>query len=93
VAHQVGQETSSGAGEIGIPVQAGVRRSATLVTILYGGRHFTASREMARIFLRRARQVIESGESQLVPLRHVDGIELVLVSRLTPYSLADPAGD
>lgn len=59
------------------------------IVIRYGGRRFVASREMGEIFLRHAREVIESGESQLVPLRHIEGVELLLVSRITPYSLAD----
>lgn len=61
----------------------------SFIVIRYGGRRFVASREMGEIFLRHAREVIESGESQLVPLRHIEGVELLLVSRLTPYSLAD----
>ncbi|MBX3088079.1 MAG: hypothetical protein KF742_06285 [Cryobacterium sp.] len=58
-------------------------------TILYGGRSFDCSSEMAQIFLRRARAVIERGAEQLVPLLHSGGIELLLVSRTTPYSLRD----
>lgn len=58
--------------------------------IVYGGRRFSCTPEMARIFLKHAREVIESGEEQLVPLRHSGGIELLLVSRATPYSLLDP---
>lgn len=55
--------------------------------IHYGGQQFTCSTEMAQIFLKHARHVIESGEPQLVPLLHSGGIELLLISRLTPYSL------
>ncbi len=55
--------------------------------ICYGGQQFNCSTEMARIFLKHARDVIESGEQQLVPLLHSGGIELLLVSRATPYSL------
>lgn len=58
--------------------------------IQYGGRRFNCKPEMARIFLTRAREVIESGDEQLVPLLHSGGIELLLVSRATPYSLLDP---
>ena len=57
--------------------------------IQYGGRRFTCSPEMARIFLRHARVVIESGEDELVPLHHADGIELLLISRAMPYTLLD----
>lgn len=54
--------------------------------IQYGGQRFDCSSEMAQIFLKHAREVIESGEQQLVPLLHSGGIELLLISRLTPYS-------
>lgn len=59
--------------------------------IQYGGRIFNCTPEMARIFLKHARDVIESGEEQLVPLLHSGGIDLLLVSRATPYTLLDPA--
>jgi hypothetical protein len=59
--------------------------------IQYGGRRFSCTPEMARIFLKHAREVIESGDEQLVPLLHSGGIELLLVSRATPYTLLDPA--
>lgn len=48
--------------------------------IQYGGQQFNCSSEMAQIFLKHARDVIESGEQQLVPLLHSGGIELLLVS-------------
>lgn len=57
--------------------------------VQYGGRRFSCTPEMARIFLKHAREVIESGETQLVPLLHSGGIELLLISRATPYSLVD----
>lgn len=57
--------------------------------IQHGGRQFSCTPEMARIFLKHAREVIESGETQLVPLLHSGGIELLLISRATPYSLVD----
>jgi hypothetical protein len=61
--------------------------------IVYGGRRFSCTPEMARIFLKHAREVIEGGVEQLVPLLHSGGIELLLVSRATPYSLLDRAED
>ena len=57
--------------------------------IQYGGRRFSCTPEMARIFLKHAREVIESGETELVPLLHSGGIDLLLISRATPYSLVD----
>lgn len=68
------------------------RGTGTVMTIEYGGRRFVATQEMAEIFLRHAREVIERGEAQLVPLRHLRGIEFLLVSRATPYWLANDDG-
>ena len=57
--------------------------------IQYRGRQFSCTPEMAHIFLKHAREVIECGETQLVPLLHRGGIELLPISRATPYSLVD----
>lgn len=77
------------------PVTEPLTPSNITVTIVreriqYGGRIFNCTPEMARIFLKHAREVIESGDEQLVPLLHSGGIELLLVSRATPYTLLDP---
>ncbi|MBX3090877.1 MAG: hypothetical protein KF801_00025 [Cryobacterium sp.] len=48
---------------------------------------------MARIFLKHARDVIERGDEELVPLLHSGGIELLFISRATPYSLQQTAGE
>lgn len=75
------------------PLRPAPRVTVTTVgeRIQYGGRIFNCTPEMARIFLKHARDVIESGEEQLVPLLHSGGIDLLLVSRATPYTLLDPA--
>ena len=57
--------------------------------IQYGGRRFECKPDMARIFLKRARAVIECGEHELVPLLHSEGVDLLLISRATPYSLLE----
>jgi hypothetical protein len=51
------------------------------VVISYGGREFVARPSMADVFLRNSRKVLDSGHSELVPLLHEDGVELLLVSR------------
>jgi hypothetical protein len=51
------------------------------VVICYGGREFVARPSMAEVFLRNARKVLDSGHSELVPLLHEGGVELLLVSR------------
>jgi hypothetical protein len=51
------------------------------VAICYGGREFLARPSMAEVFLRNSRKVLDSGHSELVPLLHEGGVELLLVSR------------
>ncbi|HUG50752.1 MAG TPA: hypothetical protein VLZ78_07120, partial [Terrimesophilobacter sp.] len=51
------------------------------VVICYGGREFLARPSMAEVFLRNSRKVLDSGHSELVPLLHEGGVELLLVSR------------
>lgn len=70
-----------------LPEEATEKITSHRRIINYGGQQFSCSTEMAQIFLKHAREVIESGEPQLVPLLHSGGIELLLISRLTPYSL------
>ena len=61
------------------------------------GREFSVSDEMARIFLRQVEKVVESDSSALVVLRHRHGVELIMVSEDTSFSIraatpADQAG-
>lgn len=57
------------------------------VCIHHGGRRFVASAEMAGIFLRNAQRLIDDRDTQLVPLLHRDGVELLLISAATPLSV------
>lgn len=78
---------SVAAGTVEAAVDAVESITVTSEVIHYGGQQFICTPEMARIFLTHARQVIEGGDEQLVPLLHSRGIELLLISRATPYSL------
>ncbi len=62
-------------------------RNPRPVCIHHGGRRFVASAEMAGIFLRHAQRLIDDGDTQLVPLLHREGVELLLVSAATPLSV------
>ena len=82
--------------EMGAPVRSDATQSAAFspaniipVCIRYGGHDFIASPEMAGIFLRRAQQLIDDGDGQLVPLPHRDGIELLYVAAEIPFSVHD----
>ena len=53
------------------------------------GRRFTVELEMAGIFLRQVRRTLRNGDSGLVLLRHVDGIEMIPFTRATPFEVTD----
>ena len=61
--------------------RAETSKELATVVICYGGREFRARPSMAEVFLRNARKVLDSGHSELVPLLHEGGVELLLVSR------------
>ena len=52
--------------------------------IHYDGHTFVAEPEMAEIFIKRATQIVEVDAAELVTLRHVGGIEMLLISRGIP---------
>ncbi|MEO7005510.1 MAG: hypothetical protein ABI275_06035 [Terrimesophilobacter sp.] len=65
-----------------IPVaRSDASKELATVLICYGGREFAARPSMAEVFLRNSRRVLDSGHSELVPLLHEGGVELLLVSR------------
>ena len=47
------------------------------------GTVFLAQADLGAIFLRRALDTIEDGRSELVPLLHLDGLDLLLISPAT----------
>jgi hypothetical protein len=51
------------------------------------GREFVVSDEMARIFLRQVERVLDSDESALVILRHHHGIELLLITDDSSFTI------
>lgn len=53
------------------------------VRIHWGGREFHADRSMSEIFIKRVRETAESGKSELVPLLHTGGLDLLLVTPTT----------
>ncbi len=55
--------------------------------ITHGGRDFTATAEMARIFRRQAERIVAVGDPELVVLRHSNGVDMVLITKETPYSV------
>jgi hypothetical protein len=58
-----------------------------VVVIRCVGREFFTRVSMARIFLRRSEEVIAEGGSELVPLLHEGGIEMLAVTRSMPITI------
>jgi len=65
------------------------REKRWTVTVHYGGRCFVATAEMAKIFANRADAAVSSGRSELVPLSHRDGVELLLIGAGTRYTIVE----
>lgn len=55
------------------------------VVVCYGGHEFVSTCEMAECFLGKARLAIESHSSELVPLLHAGGLELLFIAENTPF--------
>ncbi|MBO0984739.1 hypothetical protein [Rathayibacter sp. SD072] len=57
--------------------------------ITVNGREFVVELDMAGIFLRQVRRSLRAGDGGLVLLRHVDGIEMIPITRRTPFEVTD----
>jgi hypothetical protein len=81
-------------GKASLPFGSGASSLAPLeaeevVVIRCVGREFLTRISMAKIFLRRSEEVIAEGGSELVPLLHEGGIEMLAVTRSMPISVTD----
>ena len=56
-----------------------------LVILHHNGNQFSVRASMALIFQNHAAQVLAAGESELVVLAHVRGVELLLITPKTPF--------
>ncbi len=56
-------------------------------TVHHGGRAFVASSAMAAIFEAHADDAVRRGETELVPLLHRGGVDLLLVTPHTRYAV------
>jgi hypothetical protein len=59
------------------------------ICIHHGGRNLRTTSEQAGVFLRRVRALIDRGRSELVPLLHDDGIDLLYIAASTPLLVHD----
>ncbi|MDF2443741.1 MAG: hypothetical protein JWR01_1944 [Subtercola sp.] len=56
-------------------------------TVHHNGNRYFATAEMAEIFRSRAEQTAQNGETELIPLLHSNGVELLLVSPQTVFAV------
>jgi hypothetical protein len=59
------------------------------ICVHYGGHCYVTTRERAASFLRRVQQLTERGASELVPLLHSEGIELLFIASNVPLQVHD----
>lgn len=55
----------------------------------HGGRNFVATRVMAAIFSARAEDVIARNDTELVPLLHREGVDLLLIGPGTVFAVVN----
>ena len=53
------------------------------VRVHWGGREFHTDSSISEIFIRRVRETADAGRSELVPLLHEGGLDLLLVTPTT----------
>ncbi|MCU1512949.1 MAG: hypothetical protein JWO10_39 [Microbacteriaceae bacterium] len=58
-------------------------------TVHHGGRHYVATTEMAAIFEAHATAAIASGSTELVPLLHRGGVDLLLITPTTSIAVVN----
>jgi hypothetical protein len=56
-------------------------------TVHHNGNQYFATAEMAEIFRSKAIGTVERGETELIPLLHSQGVELLLVSPSTVFAV------
>lgn len=56
-------------------------------TVHHDGNQYFATAEMAEIFRSHAAEIAEQGHTELVPLLHSQGVELLLVSPRTVFAV------
>ncbi len=59
------------------------------ICVHHGGRCFVVTRDHASIFLRRVQSLADRGASELVPLLHSEGVELLFIASNVPLQVHD----
>ncbi|WP_150309070.1 hypothetical protein [Planctomonas psychrotolerans] len=83
--------TGAAPSAAGVPA-ARIPAVPSTVTIAYDGHSYRVTTEMAEAFLTRALAVLKKNESDLVPLTHAEGVELLFISPRAQFSLGSADG-
>jgi hypothetical protein len=59
------------------------------ICVHHGGHCYLITREQAGIFLRRVQNLVDRGASELVPLLHADGLDLLFIASNVPLQVHD----
>jgi hypothetical protein len=59
------------------------------ICVHHGGHCYLTTREQAAIFLRRVQKLVDHGSSELVPLLHNAGVDLLFVASNVPLQVHD----
>ncbi len=62
------------------------------VVVRHGGHEYATTAEMAEIFERQASRALATGAPELVVLRHSKGLELLLITEGSCFSVEHPMG-
>ncbi|HEY0261251.1 MAG TPA: hypothetical protein VGC18_15515 [Lacisediminihabitans sp.] len=69
--------------------RSGVQPKAWAKVVHHGGRSYVATATMADIFVAHARDVIARNETELVPLLHQGGVDLLVIGPETRFAIVD----
>ncbi|RFA18000.1 hypothetical protein [Subtercola boreus] len=69
-------------------MKTGNNGAANTRIVHHNGNQYLATAEMAEIFLAKAVGITEQGDTQLVPLLHSQGVDLLLISPATVFAVA-----
>ncbi len=56
--------------------------------VTHFGNRYVVAPEMAEIFMRRRRRLIEAGQAELVPLPHTGGVDILWIDATVPCEVA-----
>ncbi|MCU1478203.1 MAG: hypothetical protein JWQ64_2896, partial [Subtercola sp.] len=79
------------AGAPSVPATSAASTTSTAIvythTVHHGGNRYFATAEMAEIFRAHAAEIVRHGETELVPLLHRSGVDLLLIGPMAKFAV------